>query len=153
MVDVACSNNAFRLQSDSDVSNLLMFFGRVYDRLTFLLNDSFDHLVPPPAHWILLQCDVNRDIEISPFMQVTLPVNVQLKFVERVFRLYVKTLSDKATYRVEESLQVKAPLLEALNALHDPDSSYLKIILHKLDLVLKRLPQERKEELSSCGQH
>ena len=33
-------------------------------------------------------------------------INIQLKDTDRVFRLYIKSLGDKAVYRVEESAHV-----------------------------------------------
>jgi hypothetical protein len=68
--------------------------------------------------WVLIQCDLNRDIEIDDNMQLTLP-DIQMKYANREFRSYVKSLQDKAVYRAEESLTANQILPQALdNILH-----------------------------------
>ena len=55
---------------------------------------------------VLNACDLNKDVEIDDMCQISLP-DIQLKHADRVFRLYVKSLHDKAVYRSEESLTLK----------------------------------------------
>ena len=51
---------------------------------------------------------------------MTLP-DIQLKYAGRVFRLYIKSLHDKAVYRSEESLTLNRALLpEALDNIRHP---------------------------------
>ena len=105
MVYIACSDKPFKLETDNDVSSLFVFFGQVRDRLLHLLSDVRERMVPDVMEWSLIQCDVNRDVEIDDNMQLTLP-DIQLKYADRVFRLYVKSLHDKAVCRGEESLKL-----------------------------------------------
>jgi hypothetical protein len=98
--------------------------------------------------WILVQCDVNRDIEINDKMQLTLP-DIQLKDADRVFRLYVKSLQDKAVYRAEESVTFDKILPDALENIIHPN----KEIERKLDTlseVIERLGTKINSQTSSC---
>jgi hypothetical protein len=44
-------------------------------------------------------------------------INIQLKDADRVFRLYIKSLGDKAVYRVEESLKMRCSLVDVLRTI------------------------------------
>ena len=44
-------------------------------------------------------------------------INIQLKDADRVFRLYIKSLGDKAVYRVEESLKMRFSIVDALHTI------------------------------------
>ena len=102
--------------------------------------------------WRLLQCDINRDVELTTIAQITLP-DIQLKYVDRVFRLYVKSLHDKAVLRAEEQLNSKQILPEALDCILNPNKS-----LHeKLDLLLlalyQEMPNQNKKKNNSHKMH
>jgi hypothetical protein len=43
--------------------------------------------------------------------------NIQLKEANRVFRLYIKSLGDKAVYRVEESVKMHSSIADALHTI------------------------------------
>ena len=68
---------------------------------------------------------------------MTLP-DIQLKYAGRVFRLYIKSLHDKAVYRSEESLTLNRALLpEALDNITHPhrlvDDELSKQLKHFMD--------------------
>jgi hypothetical protein len=92
--------------------------------------------------WVLKQCDLNKDIEISDKAQITLP-DIQLKYAQRVFRLYVKSLQDKAVYRAEESLTLhNAPICEALRTIRNPHESKIEEVsgtVKSLETMLNRV--------------
>jgi hypothetical protein len=94
--------------------NIFSFFGQVKDRLLCLLKDVKELIIPPVTAWTLIQCDVNKDVEIDEKCQLTLP-DIQLKYMDRVFREYVKIKHDKAYCRVEESVKLNKLLPEALD--------------------------------------
>jgi hypothetical protein len=73
-------------------------------------------------NWILKQCDLNKDVEIDSTAQLTFP-DIQLKFADRVFRLYVKVIKGKAYFRGEESLTLNQILPEALDNIRHPYKS------------------------------
>ena len=46
--------------------------------------------------------------------------NIQLKHANRVFRLYIKSLGDKAVYRVEESVKMRSGIVDLLHTIRNP---------------------------------
>ena len=77
------------------------------------MTDPHERIVPPIIKWILTGCDINKDVTVSDKLQLT-AINIQLKDADRVFRLYIKSLGDKAVYRVEESLKMRSSIVDAL---------------------------------------
>jgi len=145
MVYIACSDKPFKVETDNDASSLFAFFGRVRDRLLYLLSDVREKIVPDIMEWHLIQCDVNRDIEIGDNCQITLP-DIQLKYAYRVFRLYLKSLQGKAVYRAEESLKLNQILPEALDNVTRP----YKSIENKVDKLSEQLNQF-KDSFQKCN--
>src|SRR5215831_7962299 len=72
MIFVACSNNPFRLEDESDVSIIYAFLGQIRDRLLYLMTDPHERIVPPIMKWILTGCDINKDVTVSDKLQLTL---------------------------------------------------------------------------------
>ena len=103
MIHIICSDNPFRLYVEQDVSDILVFLGRVKDRLHSIFSDTRDTIIPPVKRWILKGCDVNKDIAINAVAQITLP-DIQIPLVEKAVRAYVKSIGDRAYYRFELSL-------------------------------------------------
>jgi hypothetical protein len=141
---VACSSNAFKIETDGNVSILFSFLGQVKELLLIQLSDIRERMVPPITEWKLVQCDINNDVEIADKAQVTFP-DIQLESADRVFRLYVKSLHDKAVYRCEESLAFNGtPLIEALDQIRNPYKA-LEALENKIDniaaLIVKQLHQ------------
>ena len=66
--------------------------------------------------------------------QLTFP-DIQLRSADRVFRLYVKVIKDKAYCRGEESLALNQALYEALDNIRHP----YKSIENKIDRLTKLL--------------
>lgn len=151
IVMVACSNKPFKLETDEDESNLFSILGQVRDRLLFYLHDPRERVVPPIMEWRLIECDINRDVEVGDLMQLT-AIDIQLKDADRVFRLYIKTLGDKAVYRAEESITVNAPIYEALRSIRNPcekEVDELRGMMRNLQTVLSRVLENHEKLL--CG--
>jgi hypothetical protein len=128
---IACSSNPFKIESDCDVSILFSFLGQVKELLLIQLSDIRERMVPPITEWKLVQCDINNDVEITDKAQVTF-TDIHLNHADRIFRLYVKSLHDKAVYRCEESLAFKyTPLIEALDQIRNP----YKALENKIDNI------------------
>jgi hypothetical protein len=53
--------------------------------------------------WELTQCDVNRDIRVSDWLQFT-GLKIQVKHLDHLFRIYIKSMGEKTVFRVKESL-------------------------------------------------
>jgi hypothetical protein len=139
-VAISSNNSPFRLETELDESTLFSFFGQVKDRLLYLLTDVRELVVPPITEWTLIQCDVNKDVEINVKCQLTLP-DIQLKYADRVFREYVKIIHGKAYYRVEESVKLNKVLPEALANIRQPFISVERKIdnwMEKIDQLISR---------------
>jgi hypothetical protein len=108
----------------------------------YLVRDPKEQHVPPVMEWVLKQYGLNKDIEINDKAQVTLP-HIQLKSAARDFRLYIKSLKNRAVCRAEESLKLALPLPEALDNIRHP----YKSIESKLSKILEIV--ERNEKYSS----
>jgi hypothetical protein len=119
MVFVACSNNSFKLEDEADETILYSFLGQVRDRLLYLLTDPHERIIPPITKWILTGCDINKDITVTDMLQLS-GINIQLKDANRVFRIYIKSLGDKAVYRVEESVMMRSALVDVLHSITSP---------------------------------
>jgi hypothetical protein len=113
MIYVISGSKPFRLYNEQDVIDILTFLGMVEDRFRVLLSDPRGRIVSPVTRWVLKGCDVNKDVEISSVAQITLP-NLQIPFVDKALRAYVKPIGEKVFYRVEWSLVPNEPVRKAL---------------------------------------
>ena len=62
---------------------------------------------------MLIAWDINKHIAVTDMLQISAP-NIQLKEVNRVFRLYIKSLGHKAVYRLEQSVRKRSSIVDAL---------------------------------------
>ena len=113
MIYISCSNTPFKLEVEEDVSSFFAFLGQVKDRLIQFLNDFSESAIPPIMDWILVQCDLNKDIGINIIEELSIP-NLQLRIHDRIFRLYVKSIPGSSSYRLEESRQVNQEIRFAI---------------------------------------
>lgn len=118
-IAIACSNNPFRIEYEEDINVLFAFLGQVRDRLLYIVSDPHERVVLQVNDWILKSCDLNKDVDITDKCQVVFP-DLQLKHAGRVFRIYVKSLGDRAVARVEESLKIDLPFSDALKSSSQP---------------------------------
>ncbi len=137
---VISSNTPFRLETEGDEIIIFSFLGQLRDRLLYWITDIRERSIPQITEWVLKECDLNKDIRVDEKAQLTLP-NIQLKTVAGVFRLYIKSLKDRAVYRAEESLKVGSLLPEALDNIRP-----YKSIESKLSKILQIV--QRNEEHS-----
>jgi hypothetical protein len=130
MVYVASSNNPFKLEHEADLITLYSFLGQVRDRLLYLVNDHRERIVPPMTEWILTACDNNKDIAVTDRFQLS-GIDIQLEVADRVFRFYIKSLGEKAVYRVEESVKMHSSIGDALHTMIRtiPSQDYTKYFL------------------------
>jgi hypothetical protein len=147
LVYIACTNTPFKLETDNDVSFLFAFLGQVRDRLLYVLSDVREKFVPCIMDWRLIECDVNKDVVIDDIAQLTLP-DILLKDVDRVFRLYVKSLNDKSVYRCEESFTVDLPISVALDEIRFSYKSTVDSIKQALDEINQKLDNPSRSNCS-----
>lgn len=131
-VYIETTDTPLRIERDEDISAIFAFLGQVWDRFLHHVSDKRERRVLPLMSWVLKQCDLNKDIEISDKSLLTLP-DIQLIQADRVFRLYVKILNEKAYYRAEESLTLNQVLPEALDTIRHPH----KAIEEKIDTLTR----------------
>jgi hypothetical protein len=118
-IAIRSSDTPFKLEDDEDISILFSFFGQVRDRLICYVSDVRETAVPLTTEWILKGCDLNKDVKIDEKCQMYLH-DIQLKYAGQVFRMYVKSLHDRSVCRVEKSLTLGGPLVQALDGIISP---------------------------------
>jgi len=63
-------------------------------------------MVPDVLEWELTECDINKDIKISDLLHFS-AVKIQVKHLDRLFRIYIKALGKDTICRVEENKRPK----------------------------------------------
>jgi hypothetical protein len=101
--------------------------------------------------WELTQCDVNRDIRVSDWLQFT-GIKIQVKHMDHLFRIYIKSMGEKRVCRIEESLTCnaskdgKSSAIETISAIFNPVEKVQKQIEEvgkKVDLVLSIIRNDK----------
>ena len=69
--------------------------------------------------WCLTECDINRDIKASDWMQFT-GIKIQVKHLDHLFCLYIKAMGKDKVFRVEERKQPHKHPLEFINDIFNP---------------------------------
>jgi hypothetical protein len=136
MIFTENSNNPLKIENETDRSRLMAFFGQLRDRLVILLKDEHKRVVPDIMEWQLTQFDINKDIKVSDWFQYT-GINTQIKHLDHVFRLYIKSRGKDTVCRVELScIHDKCSAIETANNIFNPtqrlDKQYEEIS-RKLD--------------------
>jgi hypothetical protein len=138
MVFTESSNNPFKLEDEVDRSRLMAFFGQVRDRLIILLRDKHERIVLDIMEWQLTQFDVNRDVKVSDWLQYT-GLKIQVKHLDHLFRVYVKSVGKDTVCRVEESVSTKKiSAIETINNIFNPCErieNQIKNLDKKLDKI------------------
>jgi hypothetical protein len=125
-IEVKCSNNPFKLETEIDRSHILVFFGQLRDRLITFLHDPHERIVQDIMEWFLTECDISRDIKVSDWLHYT-GIKIQVKHLDHVFRIYVKSMGRETVCRVEEEKHPDKTAIEALNDIFNP---YKKVEKH-----------------------
>jgi hypothetical protein len=136
MVSTESSNNPFKLEDDSNLGSIIAFFGQLRDRLIVFLGDRHERVVPGIMEWVLTQWDVNKDVRISDLFHCS-SINIQVKHLIHLFRIYVKSMGMKTVCRIEESCTSKgsANAIETITDILNPHER----LERKLDEMMERL--------------
>ena len=118
-IHVRCSNNPFKLETEIDRSMIIAFFGQIRDRLIILLRDERERIVSEIMDWQITECDINRDIKLSHLLHFS-AIKIQVKYLDHLFRIYIKSMDKETVCRVEESLHPKESALETINDIFNP---------------------------------
>lgn len=82
--------------------------------------DRHERIVPDIMNWEVAECDINKDIKVSDWFQYT-GLKVQLRHLDHVFCLYVKSRGKDTVYRVEERKCPHKPPLQFINDVFNPE--------------------------------
>jgi hypothetical protein len=126
-IHVRCSNNPFRLETEIDRSRINAFFGQIRDRL--ILAEIMD--------WQVTECDINKDIKVSHLLHFS-AIKVQVKYLDYLFRIYIKAMGKDTVYRIEERKHPHKPPLDFINDVFNP--------LEKVEKLLSEFRDEQKSE-------
>jgi hypothetical protein len=137
IVYVENSNNPIKLEDDTDRSRLMVFFGQIRDRLVTFLMDRHERIVPDILGWELTQCDINKDIKVGEALHYT-GIKVQVKHVDHLFRIYIKSIGKDTVCRVEESVSCPkgSSAVEAINSALNPHEHIENLIGDMIDRKL-----------------
>jgi hypothetical protein len=118
-IQTTCSNNPYKLETEEDRFRLIEFFGQIRAGLINLLQDKHERLVSDVLEWLLTECDINKDIKVSDVLHFS-GIKIQVKHLDQLFRIYIKTLDKDTICRVEEAKQPKASPIEFINDIFNP---------------------------------
>jgi hypothetical protein len=107
------SEKPFRLQTEEDRVNLIAFIRKIKDNIPSQI------VVPDIDRWEFTECDLNRDVKVSDLLHLSC-VKVQVKHMDHLFRIYIKRINNETFCRVEETKNLKMPVIEAINHILNP---------------------------------
>jgi hypothetical protein len=125
--EVMCSNHPFRVQTEEDRTRLLVFFGQLRQALISILSDSHERFVPDVLEWEVTECDINKDIKVSDWFHWT-GQNVQVKHLNHLFSLYIKSMGKDTVYRIEERKHPHVSVSEFITDVFNPSEKMEKLI-------------------------
>jgi hypothetical protein len=128
------SQKPIKLQTEQDRINLIAFIRSIKDNLPPEL------AVPDINQWEFTECDINRDVKVSDLLHISC-VKVQVKHMDHLFRVYIKSLGNDTFCRVEETKNFKMPAVEAINRILNP--------FDKIERQLSEVQQLLKDRRSS----
>ena len=115
----SCSNNPFKLETEVDRFRIIEFFGQIRAGLINLLNDKHERIVGDMAEWELTECDINRDIKVSDLLHFS-AIKVLVKHLDHLFSIYIKSMHEDTTCRVEERKHPNQSAIEFINDVFNP---------------------------------
>jgi len=98
--------------------------------------------------WQITECDINKDIKICDHLQFT-GLKIQVKHVDHLFRIYIKSLRSETICRVEQSINTNHEnnsILDTMTRIFYPTERIEKIcseISKKQDLLISGVVRGR----------
>jgi hypothetical protein len=150
-IEVQSSNSPLRLGDEIDRTRLHVFLGQLRDRMITFLIDRHERIVPDILEWDVTECDINKDIKVSDAVHFT-GIKIQVKHVDHLFRIYVKSMREDTVCRVEESRHPNKPAIELINDLFNPAERIEKILVEYRDKTteIHRTISHITEAILSC---
>jgi hypothetical protein len=148
-VEVMSSNHPFRVQTEEDRSRVLGFFGQLQQVLISILSDSHERIVPNVLEWEITEYDINKDVKVSDWFHYT-GLKIQVKHMDHLFSLYIKSMGKDTVYRVEER---KHPHQSPLDFIKDVFNPYEKVekLISEFREELRQLVYAIEEKLNSTS--
>jgi hypothetical protein len=127
----------------------LACIGQVRDRLVTFLADTHERIIPDIMEWELTQCDINRDVQVSDWLQVA-GLKIQVKHLDHLSRIYTKSVGKDTVCRVEENKHPeKKPAIEFINDVFNPAERF--DMIDKIGCKCKLYSRHWKACASSAG--
>ena len=85
----------------------------------------------------MTQCDINKDIIVSDWFQFA-GLKIQVKHLDHLFRIYIKSMGKDTVCRVEESCNPNKPAIQAINKIFNPFNgieNQISEICRKIDTI------------------
>ncbi|HET7390842.1 MAG TPA: hypothetical protein VFJ51_08455, partial [Nitrososphaeraceae archaeon] len=136
-IHTGCSRYPHKLETEEDRTRLIALFGQIRDRLIQLLHDEHERIVPDIMEWELTECDINKDVKVSDFFHMT-GIKIQVKHLDHLFRLYVKSMGKDTVWRVEEAKQAFSDKKLAIDSINDIFNPWERV-QDKVDAIEKKL--------------
>lgn len=133
------SENPFRLHTEEDCTNLIAFIRKIKDNLPSQI------AVPDIDQWEFTECDINRDVRVSDLLHLS-SIKVQVKHMNHLFRIYIKKIGNSTFCRVEETKNLKLPVIEAINYILNPFDG-IERQLSEIQCLLNLRGQENSEPI------
>jgi hypothetical protein len=124
MVFTENSNSPFKLEDELDLSRLIAFFGQVRDRLVIFLADKHERIVPDIMQWQLTQWEVNRDVTMDEGWAQITGLKIQVKHLDHLFRVYIKSMGENTVCRVEECYSSPKTAIKVINNIFNHGISF-----------------------------
>ena len=95
--------------------------GQIKECLVQILLDNHQRAVIDVLDWYLTECDINKDIKVSHLLHVV-GLKIQVKHLDHLFRIYIKSLGPDTVCRVEENKHFRSDItaIQAINEIFNP---------------------------------
>jgi hypothetical protein len=126
MIYTRTSDRPFRMQTESDLYEIMAFAGKIRRCITLRLNDLHGRSIPKITDWYIMQCDINRDVPVDHAFH-SIGLNVRFPYLGRIFHIYIKSMGRHTVARVEEEVSPNEIFFQFLAKWFDP----ICVAMHK----------------------
>jgi hypothetical protein len=124
MVFTGNSNSPFKIEDELDLSRLIAFLGQMRDRLIIFLADRHERIVPDIMQWELTQWEVNRDVKVDDDWAQITGLKIQVKHLDHLFRVYIKSMGKGTVCRVEECYSSPKTAIKVIDNIFNHATSF-----------------------------
>ena len=73
--------------------------------------------------WHITEADINKDIKVSDLFHFS-AIKIQVKHLDHLFRIYIKSMGKDTVCRVEENKHPKKPAIEFISNIFNPPERF-----------------------------